>query len=158
MLRAIIPGVGTGSWYSPGFAQLENQFQSSTSVTGFSEGENVFVWTVTNGVCSASAEVTVVMRSLEDCLVPLEMPSGFTPNGDYSNDDFDIHGIEFYPNNTFEVYNRWGNLVYKADDYVNHQWKGTNTNGGELADGTYFVILKIKNSDLKLHGYVDVRR
>ena len=87
-----------------------------------------------------------------------ELPTAFSPNTDGYNDDYDIHGIENYPANTFMVFNRWGNEVYKKDNYVNHQWKGENKNGDPLPDGTYYVILVINNGEMTKNTYVDVRR
>ncbi len=90
---------------------------------------------------------------------PLEMalPTGLSPNGDGLNDYFVVHGLDIFPNNSIIIYNRWGNEVYKKDNYQN-DWNGTTTSGDYLPDGTYFVILEINNGDIKLHGYVDLRR
>ncbi|HTL81376.1 MAG TPA: gliding motility-associated C-terminal domain-containing protein [Bacteroidia bacterium] len=87
----------------------------------------------------------------------LEMPTGYSPNADGSNDYFVIHGIEAYPNNTIEVFNRWGNKVYSAEDYMN-TWVGMNNSGDQLPDGTYFVVLNINDGQIILKGYVDLRR
>lgn len=38
----------------------------------------------------------------------LEMPSGFTPNGDGSNDAFIVHGIDAFPESQLTVFNRMG--------------------------------------------------
>jgi gliding motility-associated-like protein len=87
----------------------------------------------------------------------LEMPTGFSPNGNGQNDYFVVHGLEAYPNNDLKIFNRWGNIVYNAMSYSNH-WDGVNNNGEALPDGTYFVILTINNGDKVLTGYVDLRR
>ena len=47
----------------------------------------------------------------------------------------------------FEVYNRWGNLVYKSSDYQN-DWDGRgigNLFGQELPAGTYYCLCKAIN-------------
>jgi gliding motility-associated-like protein len=88
----------------------------------------------------------------------LEMPTGVSPNGDGINDYFVIHGLESYPDNELRIYNRWGNLVYSADDYKQN-WDGHSNNGGELPEATYFVVLKIfGTNEITLTGYVDLRR
>ena len=71
-------------------------------------------------------------------------------NGDGSNDVFLIEGIECYPNNTIEIYNRWGVLVYESKGYNNtdKSFKGysegrtTISPNQLLPTGTYFYILK----------------
>ena len=88
----------------------------------------------------------------------LAMPTGYSPNGDGANDYFVVKGIEAFPDNEIQVYNRWGNIVYKESGYQN-RWNGTNTGGDELPDGTYFVVLVLNGIDIEpLSGYVDLRR
>ena len=38
-----------------------------------------------------------------------------TPNKDNKNDYFIISGIEDYPNNNLQIYNRWGVIVFEVD-------------------------------------------
>jgi gliding motility-associated-like protein len=87
----------------------------------------------------------------------LEMPTGFSPNGDASNDMFVVHGIEAYPSNYLTVFNRWGNIVYSTAMYDN-SWNGTNMEGEALPDATYFVLLEINGQEKVLKGYVEIRR
>lgn len=157
-LNAQSPQPGTGFWVSLGKASVVDSLDPNTKVKDLVTGGNLFLWVVVNGPCYAADTVQVTLKTDADCFVDLEMPTGYTPNNDGHNDDFDIHGIERYPNNTLTIFNRWGNIVYSADNYINHQWKGQNNSGDLLPDGTYFAILIIKNSDIKLHGYVDIRK
>ncbi len=158
MLNATPVKLGTAFWISLGKAGVDDSSKAATGVHNLVTGNNIFVWVVTNGACIEPDSVIVNLKDQDLCFDSLQMPNGFTPNGDGHNDDFDIHGIENYPNNTLTIFNRWGNEVYSADDYKNHTWVGQNKSGEPLPDGTYFAILIIKNSDIKLHGYVDLRR
>lgn len=77
------------------------------------------------------------------------IPEGFSPNGDGINDVFVIRGIEYYPTNTFTIFNRWGNKVFEANHYLN-TWNGTSTEGirvggTQLPVGTYFYTLDLGN-------------
>ena len=97
----------------------------------------------------------------------LEVPEGFTPDGDLVNDFFVIPGIENYPGNELLVFNRWGNKVYQVVDYDN-TWDGTmnvgiqHSGNTELPTGTYFYILDTKEmnigNDGVLQGYVYIQR
>ena len=53
-------------------------------------------------------------------LVPAQ---AFTPNGDGNNDTWMIPGIDYYPNNTVKVFNRWGHAVFEVQSYAN-DWEG----------------------------------
>ena len=59
----------------------------------------------------------------EDVIV-LRANTGFSPNGDGINDYFTFEGLENYPKNTLEVYNRWGNRILKRENYQGN-WDGT---------------------------------
>ena len=105
-------------------------------------------------MCSASDTTSLFY----DIACELELPTGFTPNGDGYNDGYEIKGIEGYPLNVFHVYNRWGNEVYTKENYKNTDWIGNNNSGSQLPESTYFVVLEIKNTEIKIGTYVDLRR
>ncbi len=107
--------------------------------------------------CTATATVNVTVMC-----DTLDIPNGFSPNHDGTNDYFVIDGIDGYPGNVLFVYNRWGNLVYKQKDYDN-KWDGrSNVNGvmygQELPNGTYYFILNLNIDDKPVNGFVVIRR
>lgn len=122
---------------------------STPSRYGLSAGSYEVTITDSNG---CSVQLTIILSQPDD----LEMPTGFTPNGDGNNDAFVVHGIEAYPGNQLTVYNRWGNIVFDQPHYAN-DWRGENQQGQKLSDGTYFVVLRL-NAELTLQNYVDLRR
>ncbi|TDG34783.1 gliding motility-associated C-terminal domain-containing protein, partial [Pedobacter changchengzhani] len=71
----------------------------------------------------------------------LLVPNLFTPNGDGTNETFEIRGIELFAKNELVIVNRWGNEVYKSSNYDN-TWTGEGLN-----EGTYYYLLKVKESD-----------
>ena len=74
---------------------------------------------------------------------PITVPNVITVNGDGVNDTWEIENIHGYPNSIIEIYNRWGNLVWKAEGYPKN-WDGSNFRNGEvLPDGTYFYIIHL---------------
>jgi large repetitive protein len=164
-LLADDPIPGSGLWSIYGSNGNPNGIVSPPSFatqynTGVA-GQNILLWTVVNGPCWNQDTVTVTLKTDGECL-DIDLPTGYTPNIDGYNDTYIIHGIEAYPENTFIVFNRWGNEVYHKDNYKNNgfsaDWFGQNNDGDPLPDGTYYVILAIKNSALRLNTYVDLRR
>ncbi len=63
-----------------------------------------------------------------------------SPNGDGRNDEFIISCVEGI-NNNLKVFNRWGQLVYEADNYDN-SWSGTEASGNILPESGYFWVLE----------------
>ena len=69
----------------------------------------------------------------------LYAPNAFSPDSDGINDFFKISGqgiLDFQ----IEIYNRWGQMVYKSDD-LSKGWNGT-FKGKNLPTGSY--VYKIK--------------
>jgi gliding motility-associated-like protein len=69
------------------------------------------------------------------------VPNVFTPNGDGFNDFFVIQYLNAYPESQLMIFNRWGNLIYSSNNYLN-DW-----DGGAHPSGVYFYVLKLKKGD-----------
>ncbi len=102
-----------------------------------SGGIYLVTYSVTNSFgCSAYDSLYINAIDAEAIMI---IPNVFTPNGDKSNDFFEIKGTNIV---NFEclIYNRWGKLVFSSTD-IKLPWDGKINNG--LADeGTYFYIIK----------------
>ncbi len=88
--------------------------------------------------------------------VQLIIPTIFTPNNDGFNDKWVIvrpAGVRI----KVQVYNRWGQMVYRSDDYRN-DWDGRGTGsflGQNLPHGSYFFLVDIDDTRT---GQKEVRR
>ena len=103
-------------------------------------------------LCS-EANVTIRVTAGKDCTAPKVL----TPNGDGINDAFKVNCLEFYPNADLTVFNRYGDRVYRGQNYSN-DWMGT-LNGEDLPVGTYYYVLKLNNSTNDvLSGYTMLTR
>ncbi|MBK9477954.1 MAG: T9SS type A sorting domain-containing protein [Bacteroidia bacterium] len=59
-LAAMAPSTGIGTWtLLAGFGIIANPNLENTNVTGLSNGNNIFRWTVVSGACSSFDEVTI---------------------------------------------------------------------------------------------------
>ncbi|WP_461042438.1 T9SS type B sorting domain-containing protein, partial [Spirosoma harenae] len=91
------------------------------------------------------------------------IPEGFSPNGDGINDLFVIRGANGLTV-SLEVYNRWGNLVYKNEDYRN-DWDGKANTGITISsadavgvpDGTYYYVVTLSDGR-KFVRYMTINR
>lgn len=98
-------------------------------------------------------EVTVNLSNCEET-PDFFIPDGFSPNNDSVNDTFRIPTIEFiYPDFTLEIYNRYGNLLFKGNKNK-PEWDGRNSDykvgiDGIAPNGVYFYVLHLNKGNKK---------
>jgi gliding motility-associated-like protein len=154
-----VSSTATGHWeLVQGHGAITDPSQADAEVTGLEPGNNVFRWVVDNGACGISMDsVAIVLR---DCSI-LVVPDAFSPNGDGVNDTYHIQGLEYYPRNSFQVFNRWGSKVYERSPYTN-TWTGKSEGklnwGADLPESTYYFILDPGNDKEVITGYIYLRR
>ena len=132
------------------------------SPLGVSTGIYDFQYKIDTDNCSSNFTVKMNVSD-EDCGIVLgcgiiEIHNAFSPNGDGINEQFVIDNIDdtnCYPDNTVEIYNRWGVLVYETTGYNNtskafkgiSQGRTTISQSSGLPSGTYFYILNYTSFD-----------
>ncbi|HMQ48631.1 MAG TPA: gliding motility-associated C-terminal domain-containing protein [Saprospiraceae bacterium] len=83
----------------------------------------------------------------QDC--PIYLPNAFSPNDDGRNDRFGLYsGAVFYIHH-FQVWDRWGGMVYEAEDFTSDQvdlfWDGFQ-NKQPLPAGIYVYTILLTNA------------
>lgn len=87
----------------------------------------------------------------------IEVFNAMSPNDDGINDTFRIKGIDQFPDNEVEIFNRWGVKVYTAKSYneSDNVFRGysdgraTFNRGDKLPTGTYFYTIKYTTKEGK---------
>ena len=105
------------------------------------ETTDYIVTVLGDGLCPASASVTVFFMETE-CAEPyIFVPKAFTPNGDDNNDKFIVRGANI-KEMRFIVWDRWGEKVYETTDILALGWDGT-YNGKESTPDSYAWYLEV---------------
>ncbi|MEY4964191.1 MAG: hypothetical protein RLZZ323_1510, partial [Bacteroidota bacterium] len=161
-LASLLP-IGTptnGAWtdVSNSGKLVDTIFNAATLAVG----DYIFEYTINDLNCPRKIQITITVTT--DC-GGIVLPCGtiivhntFSPNGDGINDKFIIDNINdtnCYPDNTVEIYNRWGVLVYSTKGYNNttNAFDGVSNGRSVLSQssgvptGTYFYILTYTSFD-----------
>lgn len=106
-----------------------------------------FEVTVTDSLgCSAQDQILVSVEKRRKVFVP----TGFSPNGDFTNDLLLVHGQSNSKALDFRVYDRWGELVYQLKDFPfnddSQGWDGT-FRGQPCEPGVYVWVLEVEYVD-----------
>ncbi len=161
LLDTQFPGVtsSTGTWsVNPPTTGL-NPITGIFLPLGVPVGNYVVTYNNNDPVCPSTVAITIPIDA--SCFVDpcntLNIHNAVTPNGDGMNEYFDIENIteDCYKENTVEIYNRWGVLVFDVTNYDNStkvfrgmsEGRATVKQSSELPSGTYFYILKYKGSE-----------
>ncbi|MDX2285832.1 MAG: PKD domain-containing protein [Bacteroidia bacterium] len=92
-------------------------------------------------------------------LIAAFIPSAFTPNGDGMNDEFFIQSL-LLQSLSFQVFNRWGQLVYEANT-PDFRWNGNDLQGKPLTEGVYvyrFSARDLRGNEFAKEGTVTLVR
>jgi len=127
--------------------------------SGLTDGNIVTCSLTSTGKClinpvTISNAVIITLNPTSQCIVTI--PNAFTPNGDGINDLWNISALQSYPGCSISVYNRYGARVYNSVNY-SKAWDGT-INGKQLAPGTYYYVIDLKNGKKPLAGSVTILR
>ena len=132
------------------------------NAASLSVGDYLFEYIINDSNCPRTIRITMsVTTGCGGIVLPcgtIVVHNAFSPNGDGINEKFVIDNINdtnCYPDNTVEIYNRWGVLVYSTKGYNNttnvfdgiSDGRSTVSQSSGLPAGTYFYILTYTSFD-----------
>jgi len=124
----------------------ENEILDITNYQNITDPEIIYI-RVDNIDC-----YQITSFSLVTINCPPWIPSGFSPNSDGINDEFNIVGLlTIFEKFELKVFNRYGTLIYQGGDKLGF-WdgksnKGINNVGKLLPVGTYYYVLHLNESN-----------
>ena len=137
---AIVSG-GKGPFFFEWNADAANQ---DSTLTNLCPGDYVVRVTDARG-CTTEQET--IRATVQDRRFPCtEARDIMTPDGDGLNERFLINCVDEFNQNTLRVFNRYGQLVFQAENYDN-SWNGTTGTGESLPEGPYYYILDYVDFD-----------
>ena len=88
-----------------------------------------------------------------------------TPNGDGINDALEIPEIALSPNNSIQIFDRYGLKVFEMQNYTNTEFTGLATTNNfviakdkGLPSGVYFYIISLTDINLDFQGFLYLTR
>ena len=148
---------GVWNWYnwSTGESMSTIDVDASDVASTTGESDTKYYWvTVENeyGCRNSDSMAVTVIRQLK-------IPNAITPNGDGSNDKWAIPGLSLYPNAVVEVFDRWGDVVFRARGYDEAKyWDGTDQRGRKLPMDSYYYVIKLGTGEKPVFGTITIIR
>jgi gliding motility-associated-like protein len=94
------------------------------------------------GNCPATDVVSLTVGT------PVEIFSAFSPNGDGKNDVWNIGDIERFPTCQVEVFDRWGQSLFKSVGYE-QPWDGS-YKGRYVPTGAYYYVVELNSLEVTI--------
>jgi gliding motility-associated-like protein len=127
---------------------------TTQNITDIAKGNYTLNVTDANG-CNASQSFIVGVKG---ACTDINIPNSFTPNGDGVNDKWIIRNLDKFSQNTVEIYNRWGQLIFSTSGYNDsNAWDGT-YNGEQVSSAVYYYFINLGNGTDLFKGTVTVVR
>ena len=129
-------------WSDP----LAKTAQTATNLT-----EDTYSVTVTDSIgCNVTAANFV--GHIEGCLF---IADAVTPNGDGYNDEWIVGGLQDFPGAVVEVYNRYGQLLFRQTDN-DVFWDGR-YNDNRLPVADYYYVINLSPNDPPITGTISLK-
>lgn len=121
------------------------------------------------GKISVTSNGTTIESTELFTVIPIIIPIGelaiynaVSPNADGKNDFFLLENIELADdtrNNKVVIYNRWGDEVYRVENYDNdiRVFRGLSLDGNKLPPGTYFYRIEMPDANKKITGFIELK-
>jgi len=145
---------GTINWYADSALTVS----LGSSISFLPSNQETMTYYATENFNGCEGLATAVTVFIEDC--QLIIPTAFTPNGDGTNDVWEIIGLdEQFPESKVTVFNRWGESIYESTqgNYTNKPWNGKYKEGVLPVSSYYFVIQRSSDGSVEpLSGTVSI--
>lgn len=140
-----------------GISYLWSTGEGSQDIDVFQGFQEIWVQVEDEFGCVSSDTIVINECDPEDYFS--DMPTAFTPNGDGRNDKWRIEKLEAFPDAVVDIYDRWGNLVFRSEPGYTRPWDGRNMRGNLVPmDSYHYVILLNFGEDERVVGTVTVIR
>lgn len=149
ILKGSVTNVTKINWFPPNEVTLPNALSTTTYPTK----TTVYSLTGDNGKCKLTDYVTIFVND------EIVIPKTFSPNGDGTNDTWEIKGISIFPDTRVIIIDRWGQEVADIISYNKEKaWDGTNR-GKPLPLGSYFYTIDFNDEAMEIvKGVVTIIR
>ncbi len=128
---------------------LSNDKSLSPSVTP--TGDTMYVLHVESQAGCGMDTDTLRITIFKDVMIP----NAFSPNGDGTNDRWNIAGLNSYPQAELILFDRYGREVMRKRNY--QPWDGTR-NGNPMPASVYYYVIDLRNGSPKITGSVYLAR
>ncbi|HYW96961.1 MAG TPA: gliding motility-associated C-terminal domain-containing protein [Bacteroidales bacterium] len=130
---------------SDGVNYLWSTGDISQEVTAYAGQNTIWARVTDEYTCTSSDTVVINACSVDERFK--DMPTAFTPNGDGQNDVWNIPQLAPFPQAVIEIYDRWGDMIWRSEPGYSDPWDGVSINGREMPMDSYYFIIDLNDGE-----------
>ena len=141
-LEAItVPDISTTGLYE--WKKQDAHFPGNTSIITDRPVDNPTIYSVL--VTDEFGCIVVDTHTIYTIPPLIEVPNVFTPNGDNTNDVFSVVTDGLVTLDRFQIFDRWGQLVYETED-ITEGWDGK-IDGKDAPSDVYVYVIDVRRAN-----------
>jgi gliding motility-associated-like protein len=121
--------------------------ETNRTITVYAGYQRISVKVTDEYTCSAIDTIVINACTVDDIFK--DMPTAFTPNGDGQNDVWNIPQLATFPQAVVEIYDRWGNLIFRSEPGYSNPWDGVSDDGRVMPMDSYYFVIDTKEKGSK---------
>jgi gliding motility-associated-like protein len=141
---------------NPGSVYEWSTGETSQAITVFTGAQEIWVLATTEYGCSGGDTIMIYRCSVSDFFD--NIPNAFTPNEDNVNDTWYFDEAAAFPNIRIEIFDRWGQLIFRSEIGYPEPWDGRSINGKEVPMDSYYYVIDPGDGSDQVVGTVTVIR
>ena len=126
---------------SDGITYLWSTGDISREITAYEGKKEIWAKVTDEYTCTSSDTITINACAVDERFK--DMPTAFTPNGDGKNDVWNIPQLAPFPQAVIEIYDRWGNLIFRSEPGYSNPWDGVSEDGRVMPMDSYYYVIDL---------------
>jgi gliding motility-associated-like protein len=127
-------------------------------ITVFRDGKQE-IWVIVENAFGCSNSDTILIDACDVSFYFRDIPTAITPNDDGKNDYWELDKLNGYSKAVVEIYNQWGNLVWRSEPGYSIPWGGRDMNDRLVPVDSYHFVIDLNDGTKEyIVGFVTVIR
>ena len=124
-----------------GLNYLWSTGETGREITAYAGSQTIWVKVTDEYTCFSSDTIVIDPCKVDERFK--DMPTAFTPNGDGKNDVWNIPQLAPFPRAVVEIYDRWGDLIFRSEPGYSNSWNGISNDGRVMPMDSYYFIIDL---------------
>ncbi|KPK81263.1 MAG: hypothetical protein AMS27_15630, partial [Bacteroides sp. SM23_62_1] len=130
--------------------------ETAQTITVYKGRQDIWVVVTNEFGCLDRDTISIYECSVKDLFA--NIPNTITPNGDNVNDTWYFDEALLFPDIEIEIFDRWGQLVWRSEKGYPEPWDGRSLSGREMPMDSYYYVIELNDGSEQVIGTITIVR